>query len=151
MTSMMNSAEPVEGFDSSAGEVHPAQEEGPRSGRATRRTFSPEYKRAVVAEYDAAPKGSKGAVLRRERLCDSHVKEWRAAIKAGTLPEAGKRTGRGKKSPEQTRITELEKQVAKLQSQNEKKDKVIADREAALEVLGKGVGFLEALSRRDTP
>src|SRR5690625_556010 len=150
MTMMMNSVEPAEGLDSGAREVDPAVE-GPRAGRATRRTFSAEYKRAIVAEYDAAPKGSKGAVLRRERLYDSHVKEWRAAIQAGTLPEAGKRTRRGKKSPEQSRIVELEKQVTKLQAQNAKKDQVIADREAALEVLGKGVEFLEALSRRDTP
>ncbi|MCX5425943.1 hypothetical protein [Streptomyces sp. NBC_00078] len=34
---------------------------------------------------DAAPKGEKGAVLRRERLYDSHVKEWRAARDAGVL------------------------------------------------------------------
>lgn len=125
-----------------------AQVDGPRSGRARRRTFSPEYKRRIVAEYDAAPNGFKGAVLRREGLYDSHVKEWRAAIKAGTLSEAGRRT-RGKKSVEQKKIAELEKQVKTLQAQNAKKDQVIADREAALEVLGKGVEFLEALSRKE--
>lgn len=87
-------------------------------------------------------------MLRREGLYDSHVKEWRAAIKAGTLSEAGRRT-RGKKSVEQKKIAELEKQVKTLQAQNAKKDQVIADREAALEVLGKGVEFLEALSRKE--
>ncbi len=46
---------------------------GPREGRAKRRTFTAEYKRAIVAEYDAAPTGSKGGVLRRERLYDSHI------------------------------------------------------------------------------
>ena len=59
--------------------------DGPRAGRAKRRTFTTEYKRRIVAEYDAAPNGTKGAVLRRERLYDSHVQEWRAAITAGTL------------------------------------------------------------------
>ena len=49
----------------------------PRGGRSARRSFT--------AEYDAAPVGSKGAVLRRERLYDSHVTEWRAQITAGTL------------------------------------------------------------------
>ena len=41
---------------------------GPRQGRAKRRTFTTQYKRQIVAEHDAAPKGAKGAVLRRERL-----------------------------------------------------------------------------------
>ncbi|MFB7956549.1 hypothetical protein [Streptomyces sp. NPDC056045] len=53
--------------------------------RPKRRTFSPEYKLRIVAEYDAAPKNEKGAVLRRERLYHSHVKEWRAARDAGAL------------------------------------------------------------------
>ena len=65
--------------------------DGPRAGRAKRRTFTTEYKRRIVAEYDAAPNGTKGAVLRRERLYDSHVQEWRAAITAGTLDDPPRR------------------------------------------------------------
>jgi hypothetical protein len=53
--------------------------------RPKRRTFSPEYKPRIVAEYDAAPEGEKGAVLRRERLYHSHVTEWRAARDARAL------------------------------------------------------------------
>ena len=45
--------------------------------RARRRTFTAQYKLDVVAEYDAAPAGGKGAVLRREGLYSSHVTEWR--------------------------------------------------------------------------
>ncbi|MFI0264263.1 hypothetical protein ACH4OW_35310 [Streptomyces sp. NPDC017056] len=55
------------------------------AARPKRRTFTSEYKLQIVAEYDAAPKGEKGAVLRRERLYDLHIKEWRAARDAGTL------------------------------------------------------------------
>ena len=40
-----------------------------------------------MAEYDAAPRNEKGAVLRRERLYHSHVKEWRAARDAGALED----------------------------------------------------------------
>ncbi|MFE7046000.1 IS3 family transposase, partial [Streptomyces atratus] len=50
--------------------------------RPKRRTFTSEY---IVAEHDAAPVNEKGAVLRRERLYHSHVKEWRAARDAGAL------------------------------------------------------------------
>src|ERR1700685_4600519 len=53
--------------------------------KARRRTFTAQYKLDVVAEYDAAPAGEKGAVLRREGLYSSHVIEWRRARDAGTL------------------------------------------------------------------
>ena len=65
--------------------------EGPRRGHAKRRTFTTEYKRQIITEYDAAPIGAKGAVLRRERLYDSHVQEWRAAIAAGALDDPPQR------------------------------------------------------------
>jgi hypothetical protein len=51
--------------------------------KARRRTFTAQYKLDVVAEYDAAPAGEKGAVLRREGLYSSHVIEWRRAREAG--------------------------------------------------------------------
>ena len=47
--------------------------------KARRRTFTAQYKLDVVAEYDAAATGEKGAVLRREGLYSSHVIEWRRA------------------------------------------------------------------------
>ena len=40
--------------------------------RARRRTFTARYKLAVLAEYDAAEPGAKGAILRREGLYSSH-------------------------------------------------------------------------------
>ena len=52
---------------------HPAR--APRAGRPVRRTFSAEYKRRIAAEYDQAPAGQKGRVLRREGLYDSSVKQ----------------------------------------------------------------------------
>ena len=56
--------------------------------------------------------------------------------------------GRPRKTTEQARISELERQVARLEAEAARKDQVIADRDAALEVLGKGVAFLEAISSR---
>lgn len=127
------------------------QDTAPRAGRAARRTFTNEFKRAVVAEYNAAPKGTKGAVLRRERLYDSPVNEWRAAIEAGTLGTmTKKKPSPRQRSAQQQRIAELERQLKKAESESARKDQVIADREAALEVLGKGVSFLEALSKKET-
>lgn len=47
--------------------------------RPTRRQFSAEYKRRILAECDAAPPGATGAILRREGLYSSHLRDWRAA------------------------------------------------------------------------
>jgi len=56
------------------------------AGGPKRRTFSPEYKLRIVAEYDTAPPGEEGAALRRERLYHSHIIEWRQA-RDGGAPE----------------------------------------------------------------
>lgn len=71
-----------------------------------------------MAEYDAAPKNEKGAVLRRERLYHSHVKEWRAARDAGALEElVDKRTSpaRPKKSAAEAENEKLRRQVERLE------------------------------------
>lgn len=124
---------------------------GPRAGRPVRRSFSVADKRRLVAEYDATPRGQKGAMLRRERLYDSHITEWRAAIAAGTLDTPPKR-GRPKgstRSPEQARIAELERENTKLRAELDRSEQELAAKDDALEVLGKGVAFLEALSSRN--
>jgi len=41
--------------------------------RARRRTFTAKYKLEILAAYDAAPDGEKGALLRREGLYSSHI------------------------------------------------------------------------------
>ena len=45
--------------------------------RARRRTFTATYKLEILAAYDAAPDGEKGALLRREGLYSSHIVAWR--------------------------------------------------------------------------
>jgi hypothetical protein len=112
------------------------------AAKPKRRTFSPEYKLRIVAEYDAAPKGEKGAVLRRERLYDSHIQEWRAARDAGALDAlVDRRTSpaRPKKPPQAGEVERLQCKVARL-------EKEVAKRDAALEVLGKTHALLEMLS-----
>ena len=45
----------------------------PRSDRPHRGTFTAEYKADILAEYDAADRGERGAILRRESLYSSHI------------------------------------------------------------------------------
>ena len=54
--------------------------------RARRRTFTAQYKLEVLAAYDAAAPGEKGAILRREGLYSSHIVEWRRSRDAGRWP-----------------------------------------------------------------
>ncbi|WP_189050245.1 hypothetical protein [Micromonospora sonchi] len=83
--------------------------------KPSRRVFSPEYKLAMVAEYENAPNGEKGAVLRREGLYSSHIIEWTRARDAGQLgqvgtPVADSGTAAGsrvKKSAEQVELERL--------------------------------------------
>lgn len=46
------------------------------AAKPKRRTFTPSTR--IADEHDTAPKGASGAVLRRERLPDSPIKQWRA-------------------------------------------------------------------------
>jgi transposase len=107
--------------------------------RPTRRRFSPEYKLRMVAQYDAAPTGEKGAILRRERLYHSHIIEWRAARDAGAMATLTDRPARPKKAAEQAELERLRKKVARL-------EKDLAKRDAALQVMGKASALLELLA-----
>jgi transposase len=108
--------------------------------RPKRRTFSPEYKLRIVGEYDAAPEGEKGAVLRRERLYHSHVTEWRAARGAlENLVDHRTSPARSKKSAAEVENEKLRRQVERLERE-------LARNKAALEVLGKASALLEMIS-----
>jgi transposase len=84
------SSEERRGAAASGGSTASPSSSGPRSAggpspRPSRRSFSAQYKLAIVAEYENAPNGAKGAVLRREGPYSSHVIEWTRARDAGTL------------------------------------------------------------------
>src|SRR5258706_11159140 len=82
--------------------------------KARRRTFTAQYKLDVVAEYDAAPTGEKGAVLRREGLYSSHVIEWRRAPDPGGLARAAPPRGPPAADPRDAQITPPTKAKAQV-------------------------------------
>ncbi len=115
---------------------------GPPTGRAVRRSFTPEYELAIVAEWERLREpGAKGALLRRDGLYHSHVSEWKAARDAGALNGlAAKTTGpKPAKSDADRRAERLEAENARLWEELERKDK-------ALQILGKASQLLEMLS-----
>lgn len=111
--------------------------------RPSRRVFSPEYKLAIVAEYENAPNGEKGAILRREGLYSSHVIEWARARDAGALTgkpaDSSAPSKRPRKSAEQIELEKLRRQNDKLKSE-------LAKTRMALDIMGKAHALLDELS-----
>ena len=120
---------------------------GDPAPKPSRRAFSPAYKLAMVAAYESAANGEKGALLRREGLYSSHIIEWTRARDAGLLgnpygSETGSRApsaGRQKKSSEQLELEKLRRQNEKLQADLKKT-------RMALDIMGKAHALLEELS-----
>ena len=135
---------------------------GPRADQPRRRAFTPEYKLAMVAEYDRGAPGERGALLRRERLYHSHIIEWRKARDAGTLvarrtstqAETGPDEQMTSASPRRRRRgadTAEQAELERLRRQNEKLAKDLARSQAALEIMGKAHALLELLSESTDP
>jgi transposase-like protein len=124
--------------------------------------FTPEYKLAMVAEYDrASTPDERGGLLRREGLYHSHIIEWRKARDAGTLvsrpaaePPATAPDGHGLSSPPRRRRGKASAEQAELQRlrrQNEKLAKDLARTQAALEIMAKAHALLDLLSESAEP
>lgn len=113
---------------------------GPRAEQPKRRTFTAEYKLAMIAEYDAATEpGAKGALLRREGLYSSHIIEWRRARDAGALAGVADRPRRPARS-------QADRDAERLRAENERLRAELARTKAALDVVGKAHALLGLIS-----
>ena len=113
---------------------------GPRSEQPKRRTFTAEYKLAMVAEYDAASEpGAKGALLRREGLYSSHIIEWRRARDAGALAGVADK-------PRTPVRSVADREADRLRAENERLRSELAKTRAALDVVGKAHALLGLIS-----
>jgi transposase-like protein len=126
-----------------SGPVNPAP-------RPVRRSFTAEYKAAVVAEYEAAAHGEKSAVLRREGLFHSHVQEWTRA--RNTAPPAGPANGSGNTSATTARLSRAERETERLRAENARLNAKLAQTQTALSIMGKAHELLASLAEStDTP
>ena len=129
------------GQDESPPPSGPRSTDGP-SPRPSRRSFSAEYKLAIVAEYENAPNGEKGAILRREGLYSSHVIEWTRARDAGALEgvaDSRRSEKRPRRSAEAAELERLRARSAKLEAE-------LSKTRTALDIMGKAHALLEQLS-----
>lgn len=123
------------------GEAVPATVAPDPAPRPSRRSFTAAYKLAIVAQYESAPHGEKGAVLRREGLHHSHIKEWAAARDAGA--HAGLGDARRSVSGS-TGSAKAENE--RLRAQNRRLTAQLAQTRTALDIMGKAHVLLEMLS-----
>jgi transposase-like protein len=113
----------------------------PPKRNPVRRSFSAEYKLAILAEYDLASEtGEKGAILRREGLYSSLITDWRRQHRQGLLKAAVGRSDGGRGGPSLS-------EVAKLRAENERLKTQLAKAEAVIEVQGKVHALLEEISK----
>jgi transposase len=107
--------------------------------RPFRRSFSAAYRAKVVAEYEAAPHGSKAAVLRREGLYQSQIREWTyardALARGASAPRRRHRAATGGKDG-----------PGRLRAENQRLTRELAKSAAVVEIMGKLQGLLETIS-----
>jgi transposase len=118
--------------------------------RARRRTFSAKYKVEVLAAYDAAADGEKGALLRREGLYSSHIVAWRRARDAGGLAGLAVARGRKRRDPQADRIARLEQEKRRLE-QELAKTRFVVDVQAKLHALLETLSESADTDPRSTP
>lgn len=102
-----------------------------------RRRFTTEYKLRVLRQYEATPKGERGAFLRREGLYSSHIDTWRRQAASGQENAlAPKKRGRKAKPPVDPELKRLRREVARLQVKLQRAEKVIEVQKKISEILG---------------
>ena len=97
--------------------------------KAKRRRFTAEYKQRILEEADNCTEpGQIGALLRREGLYSSHLTTWRRQRDRGVVKGLSpKKRGRKRKD-------ELEREVARLQQENERLQASLEEAEMIIDV-----------------
>ena len=114
--------------------------------KATRRSFTADYKRRILREADACKeKGAVAALLRREGLYYSRLTEWRQARERGELGTTRAR-GPTPKPPPDAR----DRRIAELERENARLDRRARRSEAMVELQKKVALFLEAMAGDDS-
>lgn len=117
--------------------VDPKVAPNPTLEKRTRRTFSTEYKLSIIRQADACQHGELGELLRREKLYSNQLSQWRRELDQHGI-DGLKKSAPGptpKKSAEQKRIEQLEKENERLRKQVELQNGCLALQKKALDLL----------------
>ncbi len=108
------------------------------SAKATRRTFTKQYKLGILEQADrCTDSGELGKLLRREGLYSSHLTSWRAQRREGALRALGRKRGpKTKKTEDQLEIEKLQRENERLRKRLTHAEKIITVQKKLSEVLG---------------
>lgn len=127
-------------------------EVGDPAARAVRRMFTAEYRNRIIDEYERAAHGEKSAVLRREGLYQSQLREWTLARDAKPVPrhrrrnaKAGAVAAAGVAAETAARV--VRRDYDRLVRENVRLTTQLTQTEAALEIMGKLHVLLESISK----
>lgn len=124
---------------------NPAVDGGPvdPAPKPTRRTFTAEYRNRILDEYRGAPHGEKSAVLRREGLYQSQIREWAQAREARASSSSGRKSLLPNSDADGRAVR---REMDRLTRENARLAKALTQTEAALEIMGKLHVLLESIS-----
>ena len=108
-----------------------------------RRQFPAKYKAKVLAEYDTLGRLERGALLRREGLYSSLITTWREQRDKGAEQALARPAGRQKADPRDREITNLKREVGRLESELDTSRRVV-------EIQAKLSALLETLASTST-
>lgn len=110
------------------------------------RAWTVGQRRAIVAEYEEAPHGTKGLVLRRHQLTHRQMRTWTASRDAGLL-EVGGSVRKASMTPknESAELARLREANRRLEADLERARKDVEDRQRSLDALGKATALLQQL------
>lgn len=117
-----------------------AAQETEVSAKATRRRYTAEYKRKILAEAAGCKaRGELGALLRREGLYSSHLASWRVSLEKSELKALSpKKRGPVPKAVDVNaqKLVEVERENARLKVRLARAEAIIGLQKKVSEILG---------------
>lgn len=102
-----------------------------------RRRFTAEYKLRILREVERAKEpGVIGAILRREGLYSSHLVTWRRERDRVARAGLAARKRGPTAMPKDPRVTQLEREIARLRRRNQQVETLLEIQKKASELLG---------------
>lgn len=117
--------------------IDPKVKPNPALEKRTRRVFTTDYKLSILRQADDCQHGELGKLLRREKLYSNQLSQWRREFAEHGVAGLEKSSPgpTPKKSAEQKRLEQLEKEVTRLRRELEVKDGCLMLQKKALALL----------------
>ncbi len=112
--------------------------------KRTRRHFSTEYKLRIIAQADQCQRGELGALLRREHLYSSQIRDWRKQLAQGG-EQALSKSAPGP----QPKLTVEQRELEKLRRENARLTRKLEIANGCLSLQKKALQLLDQVNSGD--